>query len=331
MRTKCDFCYRYCSIEEGERGVCGVRENREGTIVTVNYGNVLSSAVDPIEKKPFYHVRPGAKTLSFALFGCNLQCKFCQNHDISQKDSPLFPAPWKEMKNNRTQPRELVKNMKECGVSIMAYTYSDPIVWQDYMLDTAKLVHEAGGLNCMVTNGSFSAEARERIVPEIDAFNIDLKGDDDFYKKYCNGRLAPVLDTLDYIISKNRIVEVTSLVIEELHDIEDIVWIGKKLEALGVQVWHLSRFFPHYKMEHLDPTSESFLNKVLDRVSELSIPYIYAGNSSNDSFSKTKCPNCGMELIGHRGYFVKAEKEVHDHILMGKCQNCGASIYGIFD
>jgi len=327
----CDFCWRYCRIREGERGVCGIRENRNGKAITVNYGRVLSAAVDPIEKKPFYHLRPGAKTLSIALFGCNLQCRFCQNHDISQKDSPLFPAPWKDERLPYTAPRELVRRMEECGVSIMAYTYSDPIVWQDYMLDTARLVEEAGGINCMVTNGSLSREARDRIIPVIDAFNVDVKGDDDFYRKYCGGRLTPVLETLQEIVDKHRLLEVTTLVIEELHEIEDIVWIGRKLEEIGVQVWHLSRFFPHYKMSHSDPTTESFLEKVLEEVSKLSIPFIYAGNSGSSRYSRTYCPSCGEELIGRRGYFVHPDKDVRSHILMGRCQHCGAPVYGLFD
>jgi len=332
MKITCDYCYRMCEIEEGKRGYCGIRENRGGEAITVNYGNVLAAAADPIEKKPLYHVRPGQKTLSVALFGCNYACSFCQNHDLSQRSSPLFPAPWKDWRPEETEPEELVKRMNECGLSMMSFTYSEPIVWQNYMLDAAKLVKEQGGINSMVTNGSFSPAALKRILPYIDAYNIDLKGDEAFYKHYCKSALQPVLDGIETIAShEDKIIEITTLLIEGIHRIDDVYWLGEFLSRAGIQVWHLSRFFPHYRMENREPTSERFLQEALQAASSCGIPYIYAGNSSNPYYSKTRCPNCSKEIVSRRGYYVQIEDEVKKRIQGGHCANCGHPIYGIFD
>ncbi len=330
MRRTCDFCFRMCSIEEGKRGVCGIRENRGDAVVTVNYGQVLAAAADPIEKKPLYHVRPGEKTLSAALFGCNYSCRFCQNHDLSQKDSPLFPAPWKR-DQERTEPKQQVRRMQDCGVSVMSYTYSDPVVWQDFMLDTARLVKEADGINCMVTNGSFSPQSLKRVLPLIDAFNIDVKGDDEFYQRYCGATLKPVLDAVEKIAKeRGRVMEITTMLIEGIHEIEDVYWLGRLLKDAGVQVWHLSRFFPHYHLGDHNPTSEVFLQQALDAAESCGIPYIYAGNSGNTKYAQTRCPECSHVIVSRRGYYVKIDRELQNHVLLGRCTNCGASIYGIY-
>lgn len=331
MIRTCDFCWRLCEIKEGRRGFCGVRENRNGSIRTVTYGKVLAAAADPIEKKPFYHVMPGKKTLSAALFGCNFTCSFCQNHDLSQKDSPLFPAPWKDQGPDDTSPQQLVSKMIECGLSIMSYTYSDPVVWQDYMLHTAELVKQADGINCMVTNGSFSPAASQRIIPVIDAFNIDVKGDEAFYSRWCSGSLKPVMETVEKICSApGKILEVTTLLIEGIHDIDDVYLLGRQLKDAGVQVWHLSRFFPHYRMEDHGPTSERFLRDALQAAQSCGISYVYAGNSGNQEYAKTRCPSCGNEIIGRRGYYVHVEQELMEHLLLGLCIHCGEKIYGLF-
>lgn len=332
MTAVCDFCWRYCAIEAGQRGFCGIREQRKEDIVTVNYGKLLAASVEPLEKKPLYHFLPGTKTLSVALFGCNYRCAFCQNHDLSQKDSPLYPAPWKHYDDGvDTSPLQLVHRMKECKVSTMTYTYSEPVVWQDYMLDTARLVKEEDGRNCMITNGSFSTAAQKRIFPLIDGYNIDVKGDEEFYRKYCKASLRPVLDTLEAVCAlPGKIVEVTTLVIEEIHDIDDILWLGHRLKDAGVSVWHLSRFFPHYKMDSWSATSERFLARAIEAAESCGIPYIYAGNSGNEHYSKTRCPNCRTEIISRRGYYVHVEKELYEHLLLGKCTECGEAIYGMF-
>ncbi len=330
----CDFCYRRCAIPEGKRGFCGIRENVDGELKTIGYGRVLSAAVDPIEKKPLYHVYPGGETLSIALFGCNFRCEFCQNFELSQPDGLYAPNQEKFSSAAAVpymSPEMVVELMFNKGLKIMTYTYSEPIVWQDYMLDTAKIVHEAGGINCMVTNGSFSSDSLERVLPLIDAFNIDVKGDESFYKTYCAGSLAPVLQGVERIAGDaSSVLEVTTLVIEGIHTEEHIRMMGKMLADAGVQVWHLSRFFPYYHMNHRAATTEIFLDRMLEVAAESGIPYLYAGNSGNLKHDSTSCPSCGTCLIRSHNYRgdagLAAEKAIHNN----KCAVCGEPIYGLF-
>ena len=329
-KIRCDFCFHQCLLGEDETGICGVRKNHEGRVITTVYGEVVSLGVDPIEKKPFYHVKPGSSTLSVALPGCNLSCEFCQNYAISQYNRARIGNTGK--KQDLTSPKELVDLLVESELEIMSYTYSDPVVWQDYMLDTAKLVRSVEhGLNCMVTNGSMSAESLLIMLDYIDAFNIDVKGDEEFYRTYCNGSLAPVLQNLEQICTDGRaVVEVTTLVIEGIHSQNDIFRLGCQLREAGVQVWHLSRFFPAYKMLDRQQTSEKFLHDMLQTASESGIPYIYSGNSRERLFVSTRCPECGTVLIPAHDYSGDAGVSAGKHIVDGKCAECGDPIYGLF-
>jgi len=323
---RCDFCWRMCTLSRGQKGVCGIRENRDGSLVTLGWGKVVASGLDPIEKKPLYHFHPGANTLSFALFGCNFRCQFCQNHEIAQQDGSGSPH-----NSAVTKPELMVRLLERTGSPIMSYTYSDPIVWQDYMLETAELVHGEGKLNCMVTNGSFSAPSLERVLPLMDAFNIDVKGDEDFYRNVCGGSLAPVLDSVAKIAAESsKVVEVTTLLIEGYHDERMLRFLAKELAAAGVKVWHLSRFFPHYHMRHLPPTSEAFLEKMLLIAQDSGIPYVYSGNSALSGWDRTVCPSCRKVLIRSHSYGGEAALDVGHHIADGKCCNCGEAIYGRF-
>lgn len=328
----CDFCYHQCMIREGGQGKCGIREYREGAVYTRGYGEVVASGLDPVEKKPLYHVLPGSRTLSVALFGCNFTCRFCQNHRISQVDSPLYPRRASNSPRSAfTSPEDLVASLVASGAPLMSYTYSEPIVWQDYMLAVAKLVHQKGLLNCMVTNGSFSPASLERVLPWIDAFNIDVKGDEAFYRDYCGGRLAPVLDTLGTIVrTPGKILEVTTLVIEGVHTRSMLALIGKDLALLGVKVWHLSRFYPQYRMENHPPSSERFLLEMLEVARSSGIPYIYAGNSALSDWDQTCCPNCGTLLMASHSYAGEAGLDCAESIVDGACQACGEMVYGHF-
>jgi len=332
QKLRCDFCYRECMIPEGEFGRCGVRENRDGHIQTLGYGEIVATGMDPIEKKPFYHVHPGKRTLSVALFGCNFTCSFCQNHRISQTDSVMYARhDGRSRFPLQTSPQELANSLVLSRATIMSYTYSEPIVWQDYLLETAKLVHQAGLINCMVTNGSFSPTSLERVLPFIDAFNIDVKGDDHFYREYCGGRLEPVLQAIQTICAtSHKILEVTTLVIESIHTPEILFQLGKELKEAGVQVWHLSRFFPHYHMESMPATSEQFLLEALLIAKDSGIPFIYAGNSGLSDWDKTICPSCGKTLIGSHSYSGEAAWESANSIQHGACVFCDYKIYGMF-
>jgi len=332
--VRCGFCFHHCLIGAGKSGICGVRKNQNGKVITTVYGEVISAGVDPIEKKPFYHVYPGSSTLSVALPGCNLSCDFCQNHAISQYNQSRIRDTG--TKQDMTSPQKLVELLVDSNLKIMSYTYSDPVVWQDYMLDTARLVRELEhGLNCMVTNGSMSAESLVVMMDYIDAFNIDVKGDEEFYRTYCKGSLTPVLQNLERICLDGRaVVEVTTLVIEGIHFQDDIFRLGSRLKDAGVQVWHLSRFFPAYKMLDRQETSEIFLHDMLLAASESGIPYIYSGNSHERLFISTHCPECGALLIPEHNYSgFGGEEEVISsggRILDGKCAECGNLIYGLF-
>ncbi|HOW51029.1 MAG TPA: AmmeMemoRadiSam system radical SAM enzyme [bacterium] len=316
----CDFCEHRCALPPEGRGRCGIRENRDGTIVTVNYGELVSLAVDPVEKKPLYHFLPGTGTLSLALHGCNLSCSFCQNSTISQKEF------FDRRKTEAVSPADIVAAARKHKCESVSFTYSEPTVWQDYMIDTARLVKAAGLRTVMVTNGWFTNEALDRILPLIDAFNIDLKGDNEFYRTQCGGTYAPVLRNIGRIAADpDTVLEVTTLIIEGIHSAADIVALGKELAERGVQVWHLSRYYPNYRMKR-PPTAESFLFGIYERVrAETILPYVYLGNSNSTEGNDTRCAACGLLLISRKRFSILDEV-----IDAGHCPSCRRPVYGLF-
>ena len=307
MSQSCDFCFRRCCLSEGQKGYCGARENIEGKIVSVNYGQLVSLALDPVEKKPLYHFLPHTKTLSVSESGCNYSCLFCQNWQISQKI----------VKEEETSPSSLAAYCLRYGVPSVSYTYSEPLVWQDYMICAAEEAKKTGVRNIMVTNGSFTCEALERIVPLVDAFNVDLKGDDEFYRTVCKASLQPVLDGIEYIVSHGRHIEVTTMLIEGMHDEKMVMMLGSLLCERGVSVWHLSRFFPRYRMKDREETSEAFLSSMLTVAKESGIPYIYGGNTMIPALAV--CPHCGRVL-----------RDDVSQMLPSVCPGCGEAVYGVF-
>lgn len=314
----CNFCYRHCNIKEGEFGFCGTRQVKNNKLVSPNYGLLEAIAIDPIEKKPLYHFLPGSKTLSVAEVGCNFKCSFCQNWQLSQK---------KESSNTQfISPQKLVDLALEYKVPSISFTYSEPIVWQDYVIDTAKIAKKHNLKTIMVTNGSFSKEARETLSPIIDAFNIDLKGDSNYYNKVCVGKIEPVLDGIKYLIDSKNHVEVTTLLIEGIHTRKIINTLAKTLKTYGVKVWHLSRFFPNYKMNDYKATSENFLLDMINIAKNNRIDFVYGGNSTNAS--PTICPNCKEILIPNHlnSNYIENNLKIEN----GKCKFCGTKIYGLF-
>ncbi len=311
----CDFCWHHCNLREGQSGVCGVRKHVKGKLVTTTYGQIEAMAVDPIEKKPLYHYYPGSSTFSFALFGCNLACSFCQNSSLSQGE------PARSLASDRMEPSKIISMARSKGCHSISYTYSEPLVWQDYMMEVATLAKKAGMQNIMVTNGTFSEEALRRLLPVIDAFNLDIKGDETFYKEVCKGAQKPVLDAIATIAKAKNHLEVTTMLIESMHTREDVQTLGKLLFDRGVQVWHLSRFFPRYKMTHLKPTSEAYLTEMIDLAKRSGIPYIYSGNSEKER--TTFCPSCHTLL-------VDAHNTIDENLEFGRCKRCKTPIYGVF-
>lgn len=302
---RCDFCFRKCEIDENETGYCQVRTVKNSKLITNVYGHVVSLAIDPIEKKPLRHFLPKTETLSLALSGCNLKCKFCQNWSISQT-KPII-------NNDIFHPEEIVYEAYSRAIPSISYTYSEPIIWQDYVYDVSYNAQKRDIKNIMVTNGSFSKESRSRIINYIDAFSIDLKGNAKFYKEICDGDFKSVVDSIEFFVQKNKIVEVTTMLIEGIHDETDITFLGKVLSDCGVKVWHLSRFFPAYLMNDRMVSSESYLKNMIQVAKKSSIPFIYGGNTVETYL--TYCDNCGEPIFSTN---------------KGICSKCGNKIYGVF-
>ena len=312
----CDFCAHRCTIAPGDTGLCGVRMNDHGRLRTTVYGDIQSAGIDPIEKKPLYHFLPGSQVFSVALAGCNFRCSFCQNASIAFPEH--FPEP-----QTQWSAEDVYRQWKRSGTPSIAYTYSEPSVWQDFILDSAPLVRADGGRVVMVTNGFFTEEAIDRLIPVVDAFNIDLKGDDQFYRRLCKGRSQPVLEAIRRI-APQRHLEVTTMLMSSRHTRETIDMLRTELVEAGVQVWHLSRFFPAFQMADEPATTEQDLRDVLDYLAEREgPPFIFAGNSRQSEYHRTNCPECGTVCIEHR-------PPVRDYTDHGACPQCGHQVYGVF-
>ncbi|SIQ57537.1 pyruvate formate lyase activating enzyme [Alkalispirochaeta americana] len=319
---ECDFCLHRCSLPPGGTGRCGVRRNEAGRLCTTVYGEIQAWAVDPIEKKPLFHFLPGSRTFSLALGGCNFVCPFCQNGRIAFS-SRLGPP------RVRWSPRETVEAWQRSQTPTLSFTYTEPGVWQDYLRDVAALARKEGARIVMVTNGYLTSEALDRLIPLVDAFNVDLKGGPGFYGKYCGAEdgFEGVVGALERI-APVRHLEVTSLVIEGIHTGAELEGMFSRLVSAGVSVWHLSRFFPAGSMSHRAPTGEAFLEELLERFSRKGgdggrIPFIYGGNCRHMRYQRTLCPRCGSLCIS-RG------RSAGDYTRLGRCPSCGAKIYGVF-
>jgi len=315
-RTDCKVCPRLCNIAPGKRGFCRVRENRDGTLYATNYGQCSSYAMDPIEKKPLYHFYPGSLIFSLGTVGCNLRCGFCQNWTIAHADPPTFYL-------SPEQAVELALEQRERGRPCvgLAYTYSEPFMWYEYVYDTAKLAREAGLKNVLVTNGYVNEEPLEELLPFVDAMNIDVKAfTDQFYRSTCAGRLDPVLRTVEQA-HKCCHVEITTLLVTGLNDSpEEINRLVDWLAGLDPDIpLHFSRYFPNYKME-LPPTPERTLLQARD-IARRKLRYVYIGNAPHLQASSTECPSCGEVLIDREGYSVRVGR-----LKDGACSGCGEKI-----
>ncbi|HIC92907.1 MAG TPA: AmmeMemoRadiSam system radical SAM enzyme [Anaerolineae bacterium] len=321
-RVRCNLCAHRCVIKEGKRGVCLVRENRGGTLYSLVYGRAVSQAVDPVEKKPLFNFYPGTTAFSVATVGCNFRCQFCQNWEISQAVREEHLIMGREV-----SPEQLVANAKRYGSRSIAYTYTEPTVFFEYTYDTAKLAHEAGIANIYVTNGYMTAEMLEAFHPYLDAANVDLKGDDEFYRQLCGARLQPVLDSLKKMKELGIWVEVTTLIIPTYNDDEEgLRRIAEFIaQELGPETpWHVSRFYPHYRMLNVPPTPIATLDRARQIGLEAGLRYVYQGNVPGSEGENTFCPGCGRVVIGRFGYRI-----MEYHIENGRCAYCGAQIAGV--
>ncbi len=323
-KVKCNLCNHGCVIKEGRLGKCGVRENRKGVLNTLVYGKLIARHIDPIEKKPLFHLMPGSLSYSIATVGCNFKCKFCQNADISQmpseRDGMIMGDPF--------SPENIVDAALSKDCKTIAYTYTEPTVFFEFAYDTAKLAHQNGIKNVFVTNGYMSAQALNMISPYLDAANVDLKAyTNDFYKTYCGARLEPVKETLKLMKSLGVFVEVTTLIIPGLNDAgEELKELAAFLAgSLGTDTpWHISRFHPTYKLMDRPSTPVKTLVTAREIGIEAGLKYVYTGNVPGESGEKTFCYQCGKLLIDRWGFYIR-----QNLIKNGQCSYCGAHIHGV--
>lgn len=291
-KVVCTLCPQACLLQEGKTGLCRGRYVKKGKIYSSNYGRVSSLALDPIEKKPLYHFYPGSLILSVGTIGCNLACKFCQNWQIAHE----------EAETEEISPEDLVslaiRYQPEGNIGI-AYTYSEPLVWYDYILDTARLGREKGLKNILVTNGYINPKPLEELIPYIDGVNLDIKGSDSFYENNCGARLEPVLNTASKLVGRVHL-EVTNLLIPGENDREEeIVDLIRFLAELDKKIpLHFSRYFPQYRMT-TSSTPMSKLEKAYTLAKE-ELYYVYLGNISDYRYSRTHCPECGELWVDRR-------------------------------
>jgi pyruvate formate lyase activating enzyme len=322
-RVGCHLCAHRCLIAENKLGVCNVRENRDGKLYTLVYGKTISQHVDPIEKKPLYHVYPGSTTYSIATPGCNFRCHWCQNWEIAQ-----MPREQGLITGYDSSPQDIISAAIVSQCRSIAYTYTEPTIFFEYTYDIARLAHKAGIANIYVTNGYMTAEMLEMMHPYLDAANVDLKAfKDRTYKHFTGAGLQPVLDSLILMKKLGIWVEVTTLVIPGINDdfgeLKEIAqFIAKEL---GVDTpWHLSRFFPHYKMSNIPLTSSQTLDKAKEIGQQAGLRYVYLGNVGGES--NTVCHQCGKILIRRRGYWIPEKL-----LIKGKCPDCGTVVSGVWE
>ncbi len=321
---ECFLCNHGCKIKEGGRGLCKVRENINGTLYSLVYGKLISENIDPIEKKPLFHLLPGTLSYSIATVGCNFRCLHCQNYEISQypRLSPgNFPGA------QRT-PEAVVGAALEHGCKSISYTYVEPTIFFEFAYDTAKLAREAGLKNIFVSNGYTSPEATKKIAPLLDGNNIDLKAfSDKFYHQVCGARLAPVLATIRRMYELGIWLEVTTLIIPGWNDSdEELRAIAEFLVAIDPDIpWHVTRFYPTYKMMDRGHTPVSTLRRARTIGMEAGLQFVYTGNIPGEEGENTFCPNCETRLIDRLGFRATTEKMRGD-----SCASCGLKIPGVF-
>ena len=321
--VRCDACAHRCVIREGRSGICGVRENRGGTLVSLVYGEAVATHVEPIEKKPFFHVLPGSTAYSLSTRGCNFHCRHCQNWEISQAPRIGLRLPARSL-----PPARIVQEALAAGARTVAYTYVEPTVFLEYALDTARLARAAGLLNVFVTNGYETPEALELLAPVLDAANVDLKAfDDGFYRRICGARLEPVKETIVAMRQLGIWVELTTLVIPgenddpgELSAAAD--WIAREV---GQETpWHLSRFYPAYRMADVPVTPVSTLRAAAEIGRRAGLHHVYVGNVAGEDDTDTRCASCGHLLVRRDGY-----RAARVGLRGDACEACGARLAGL--
>jgi pyruvate formate lyase activating enzyme len=323
-RVQCDVCPRACRLHEGQRGLCFVRARTGDQIVLTSYGRSSGFCVDPVEKKPLNHFLPGSAVLSFGTAGCNLACKFCQNWDISKSREIDTLA-------DAADPEALALAAEASGARSVAFTYNDPTIFLEYAADAADACRERGIRSIAVSAGYICPEPRQELYGHLDAANIDLKAfTDDFYHRVCAARLAPVLETLDYLVHETAVwVEITTLLIPGRNDSDAEIdaetrWIA---EHLGPDVpLHFTAFHPDYKMRDVPPTPPATLRRARRIGLRNGLRYVYTGNVHDEDGGTTRCPSCGTAVVVRDWYDIRGYRLTDD----GRCASCGAAVAGVY-
>ncbi len=324
QKVRCELCGHGCVIAAGKYGLCRVRQNVAGRLKTLTYGVLVAVHVDPIEKKPLFHYLPGTRSLSIAAPGCNFQCEFCQNWQISQS-----PRLGPQIRGQAASPEQIVTAAVNQDCASISYTYTEPTVFFEMAHDTAKLARARGIGNTFVSNGFLTPKAIETIAPVLDAINVDLKAfRDETYRRVMKARLEPVLTALKALVAAGVWVEVTTLIVpdmndsdEELRDIAHFI-----AHDLGPHVpWHVSRFHGDYKWADHGATPVETLERAGRIGAEEGLRFIYSGNVPGHADERTRCPACGEMLIDRMGYSIRA-----NHLADGACPKCGEKIEGVW-
>lgn len=321
-KIKCKLCPRECVIDDRERGYCGVRENRGGAYYTLVYARPCTYHVDPIEKKPLFHFLPGTMAFSFATAGCNLNCKFCQNWQISQ----VTPE---QVQSLHVTPEQIAAASVKYDCRSIAYTYSEPTVFYEYMEDTAEAGHESGIKSVVITAAYISQKPLINLCKKVDAIKVDLKAfSESYYKEVVNGELYPVLDSLITMKKEEVWTEIVYLVVPTMNDSDKEItglcrWV---LKYLGKDVpIHFTRFHPQYLLKDLPPTPIKTLERIKQIADSEGLHYVYIGNVPGHEAENTVCPSCQNPIIQRSGFIIR-----NMNIKDGKCNNCGQEIPGIW-
>ncbi len=323
QKVHCSLCRFRCLIAEGQRGICGVRENQAGVLYTLVYGRSIAESVDPIEKKPLFHYYPGSLSFSVATAGCNFRCLHCQNYQIAH-----LPRTSRTIAGHDLPPEEIVRKAVDAGCRSISYTYTEPTIFYEYALDTAVLAKKQGLGNVFVTNGYITEEALTRIAPYLDAANVDLKGfTEKFYREVAGATLQGVLDSLKVYRKLGIWIEVTTLIIPGHNDNEaDLKGIARFIaEELGREVpWHVTAFYPTYRLQDRPPTPVETLRRARDIGLDAGLRYVYEGNIAGEGGENTFCPSCGREVIERFGFRLG---EIQ--IINGRCSFCKEPLDGV--
>lgn len=315
-KLRCELCPHHCVLAQGQIGLCLTRKNQDGIMELMNYGQITSIAIDPIEKKPLFHFNPSDKILSVGTFGCNMKCSFCQNWEISQQIAPT----------RRVLPEQLVSIAIERGSKGIAYTYNEPFVWFEFVLDTSRIAAREGLYNVLVTNGLVEKEPLNLLLQSIHAMNIDLKAFDESVYRRLGGSLENVKHTIERSVKSGIHVEITTLIVPGVNDDKgqlenEFKWLSSINRSIPL---HLSRYFPNYRMINPPTPSEELID--FYNLACQYLDFVYIGNLWDPRYENTRCPDCGTMVIERRGYDVK----ITALDLEGRCKKCGRKIARMF-